>query len=187
MTDQRPDQPGDMGASSVPPPPPPQAAPPAPAPSAGVGSPADLGTRFLARLIDSIAIGIVTSIIAVPFAFGSAFSAYGSFRFGASSLLWAVITAAITIGYFAFMEANMGQTLGKMALGLRTEGPSGGKPTMEQALKRNAWYALAIVPFIGWLAQLAAAVYIAVTINNSPTRTGWHDAFAGGTKVVKAK
>ena len=36
-------------------------------------------------------------------------------------------------------------------------------------------------------AQLAAAIYIAVTINSSPTRTGWHDQFAGGTRVVRTR
>jgi hypothetical protein len=34
------------------------------------------------------------------------------------------------------------------------------------------------------LAELAAAIYIAVTISQSPTNTGWHDTFAGGTRVV---
>ena len=42
-------------------------APPPPAPAAsGAGRPADVGPRFLARLIDHIWLGIVTSIIIVP-------------------------------------------------------------------------------------------------------------------------
>ena len=49
---------------------------------------------------------------------------------------------------------------------------------------------IAIVPVVGWLvaplAQLAAAIFIAVTINNNiATRQGWHDQFADGTSVVK--
>jgi len=190
MTDPGSQQPGDMGGTT-PTPPPSQPAPQMPAP--GVGSPADLGTRFLARLIDHVLLGIVTAIIIVPLLIGAMFTgAVGNnfgfgFGFSAGSLVAAIVTAAITIGYFALMEANMGQTVGKMVLGLRTEGPDGNKPTMEQALKRNAWYALAIIPFLGGLAQLAIAIYIAVTINNSATRTGWHDVFAGGTRVVKAK
>ena len=195
MTDQGPDQQGD-GTSGMPVPPPPQpAAPPpvsAPAVASGVGAPADLGTRFLARLIDHILLGIVIFVIIVPLVIAAAFTGVGSGLnpfggFGAGDLVAGIVTALITIGYFALMESNSGQTVGKMLIGLKTVGPDGNKPTMEQALKRNAWYALGIVPFLGDLAQLAATIYIAVTINNSATRTGWHDTFAGGTKVIKTK
>lgn len=193
MTDQGPNQQGDStGGTPVPPPPQPMTPPPvtAPAVASGIGQPADLGTRFLARFIDHILLGIVTFfvlfIVAIAYVgVGSQFGFFSGFNFG--SLVAAIVTAAITIGYFAFMESNSGQTVGKMLLGLKTVGPDGNKPTMEQALKRNAWYALYIIPFLGGLAQAAAAIYIAVTINNSPTRTGWHDTFAGGTKVIKTK
>jgi uncharacterized RDD family membrane protein YckC len=143
-------------------------------------------------LIDLILVGIVTSVIIFPLVIatmftgvGSAFNMFGGFSVG--RIVFAIITAAITIGYFAIMESNSGQTVGKMLIGLKTVGPDGNKPTMEQALKRNAWLALPIIPWLGSLAQLAAAIYIAVTINNSATRTGWHDEFAGGTKVIKTK
>ena len=63
-------------------------------------------------------------------------------------------------------SSRRGQTVGKMAMSLRTEGPGGGNPTMEQAVKRNAWNALNAVPFVGWLLSLLAVIYIAVTINN---------------------
>jgi hypothetical protein len=79
-----------------------------------------------------------------------------------------------------------------MLLKLQTRGPDGGNPTFEQALKRNAFTAigvLGIIPFMGFLAgllSLAAVIMIAVTIsNNTATRRGWHDDFAGGTQVVK--
>ena len=193
MTDQRPDQPDNtMGVPASPPPQP--APPPIPTPQAasGVGAPADLGTRFLARLIDHILLGIVIFVIVVPLVVAAAFTGVGNGLnmfggFSAGSLVSAIVTAAITIGYFALMESNSGQTVGKMLIGLKTVGPDGNKPTMEQALKRNSWYALGIVPFLGGLAQLAATIYIAVTINNSATRTGWHDTFAGGTSVIKTK
>jgi len=187
MTDQGPEPPGDMEQ------PIPQQPPPTPPPAAGVGAPADLGNRFLARLIDHILLGIVTFAIIIPLVIAAAFAdvatGFGGFfgGFGVGSLVASIVTAVIVIGYFALMEAQLGQTVGKMVLGLKTEGPDGNKPTLEQALRRNAWYALAIVPFIGGLAQLGVAVYIAVTINNSQTRTGWHDTFAGGTRVVKSK
>lgn len=159
---------------------------------AGVGAPADVATRFVARLIDHVLLGIVLFIIIVPFVIGAMFTNVGGFGgmfggFGTGSLISSIVTAVITIGYFAFMESNQGQTVGKMVMGLKTEGPSGGNPTMEEAIKRNGWYALAIVPWIGGLAQLAVAIYIAVTISGSTSNTGWHDDFAGGTRVVRAK
>ncbi len=84
------------------------------------------------------------------------------------------------------MESSRGQTLGKMVMKLKTQGPDGENPPLETAIKRNLWIGLSIVPIIGGLAQLAAAIYIAVTINQSITNAGWHDTFAGGTRVVEA-
>jgi uncharacterized RDD family membrane protein YckC len=163
-------------------------------PPGGAGTPADLGPRFLARLIDHVLLGIVISIIIVPIIIASAFAeatgaGVGLFTtsFSGASFISGLVSAVIVIAYFALMESQMGQTVGKMVLGLRTEGPNGGKPTLEQAIRRNAWYALAIIPILGGLAQLAIAIYIAVTISNSATRTGWHDTFAAGTRVVRAR
>jgi uncharacterized RDD family membrane protein YckC len=75
---------------------------------------------------------------------------------------------------------------------LQTRGPHGQNPTTEEALKRNAFLAigvLGIIPVVGALApllSLVAVIAIAVTIsNNTETRQGWHDNFAGGTRVVK--
>lgn len=75
---------------------------------------------------------------------------------------------------------------------LETRGAGGGRPTMEEALKRNIWVALgllSIIPLIGGvlggLAQLAAVIFIAVGISgDAVARRGWHDQFAG-TQVVK--
>jgi uncharacterized RDD family membrane protein YckC len=104
-----------------------------------------------------------------------------------------IIQAALYLGYFAFMESNRGQTIGKMILKLRTYAPDGvSNPTMQQAVKRNAYAALGIlgiIPFIGWFflywaAPLAAIIFIAITLNNDrPNHQGWHDKFAGGTQV----
>lgn len=166
---------------------PPQPVPPAPVPASGAGAPGDLGTRFVARIIDGIVLAIVNGIIASilfqgfmnPYALGFGFSG----RF----FLYLLVSAAISIAYFAFMESSRGQTIGKMAMSLRTEGPGGGNPTMAEAVKRNAFYIVNIVPAVGWLLSLAAVIWIAVTINNSPARIGAHDTFAGGTRVVKTK
>jgi uncharacterized RDD family membrane protein YckC len=176
---------------------------PAPAPGQaygpvqGVGQPADLLMRFLARLIDFILLGIVNAIIAgilLVSIFGLSGGGYGMGMGGsyAYSALSGVIGAVIYLGYFTLMESRNGQTVGKLILKLRTEGPDGNPPSTQVALKRNFWVALgalAVIPFvgglIGGLAQLAIMIVIAVTISNSPTRQGWHDTFAGGTKVIK--
>jgi uncharacterized RDD family membrane protein YckC len=185
---------GNEPAGTNPPPPPnqPQGSPPPPAPQAatGVGQPADLMTRFLAKLIDWILVGVVLSVIIVPLTIGLAFSgAGGGFGMGGFSLggiVTNLVTTALAVGYFVFLESNRGQTVGKMLLKLKVQGPGGQLPTLEQAGKRNAYMLLGIVPILGGLAYLAAAIYIAVTINNNTTtRQGWHDEFADGTSVIK--
>lgn len=149
---------------------------------------ADVGVRFVARLIDMVILGVVNLIIAIVIigAFFDGLSASSTFgtSIGVGALVAQAISIVITIGYFAWLESSRGQTVGKMILRLRTVGPHGGNPTMEESIRRNAWYALAIVPIIGGLAELAAAIYIAVTISQSPVNRGWHDEFAGGTKVI---
>jgi uncharacterized RDD family membrane protein YckC len=177
--------------------PPPSAQPPPPEPT-GVGQPADLMSRFLARLIDYVLLFVVNMVLVTVVVVGAIMGAatgvggFGSRSFGVSAVT-AVLGAAIYLGYFTAMEAGKGQTVGKMVMKLQTQGPDGQRLTLEQALKRNAWTALGIVgivPFLGWLIapllQLAAPVLIAVTINNNTTtRQGWHDDFAGGTRVIK--
>lgn len=174
----------------TPPPPPMESAP-------GVGQPADLMTRFLARLIDYVLLAIVqifvVGVIVVGAIMGSTTTGFGSDATFAASAVSAVLGAAIYLGYFAFMESSRGKTVGKMALKLETRGAAGGKPTLDEAVKRNAFTAIGvigIIPVLGWflspLLSLAAVIMIAVTINNNTaTRQGWHDQFAGGTSVIK--
>lgn len=182
-------QPGSPPPGGSQPPPPGQPAPGAGQQGAGAGELADLGTRVIARLIDFILLWIVNVIVVFTVIFGALFSSAGGMfggGFGLPGFIGGIVSAAIYVGYFAFLESSRGQTLGKMLMKVRVEGPDGQLPTMEQGLKRNAWLALAIIPLVGWLLQLAAAIYIIVTINNdTATRQGWHDEFADGTRVVK--
>lgn len=198
-----------MSQNQPPPPPPPGGTPPPPpggyggppqpqpgGTAAGVPRPGELLNRFLARLIDHVLLGVVYAIIYAVFS--GIFLTGFIHSFGEYFLFWtvtAILQAAIYLGYFAFMESNSGQTVGKMVLKLRTYGPDGvRKPTMEQAIKRNAYSALgllSIIPFIGWFflgwaVPLAAVIYIAITLNNDqPNHQGWHDKFAGGTRVMQ--
>ncbi len=193
-----------MSDPNQPPPPPqegggsiPGSAPPPPmqAPS-GVGQPADLLMRFLARLIDFVILGVINvilvSVVVVGAIMGSGGGMLGTGNTFAASAVASVIEALIYLGYFSLMESRNGQTIGKMLLKLQTQGPDGRTPTLEQAVRRNIWVAfgiLGVVPIVGGvigaLAELGAVIAIAVTINSSPTRQGWHDQFAGNTKVIK--
>lgn len=142
-----------------------------PVESSELGVAAGLGPRFVARLVDSVLVG-VTSVYVI----GVAGLAVG---FTAN-----VLSVAIVIAYFTLMESYTGRTIGKMLLRLRTVGPEGRNPSPEAAFRRNVWYLLGFVPYVGGIAEIAAMIYVAVTINQSPMNTGWHDRFAGGTRVV---
>lgn len=169
-------------------------------PMSGPGRPGALGKRFLARFVDSILVGIVSAIVTAIVAPIIAPTGTGSMLGGATgaevqwgaAVVTTIITVAINLGYFTLLESNRGQTLGKMLVGVRVLGPNGGNPTTTEAVKRNIWVGasiLGIVPVVGKLfggiASLVAVISIAVGINNDTvTRKGWHDSFAGGTRVV---
>jgi uncharacterized RDD family membrane protein YckC len=174
---------------------------PAPGPTGAIGQPADLGPRFVARLLDFILLGLVTgilgSVVVAGMLLGSHGSMFSTWGVGRSTsypanAVSSVISAVIALGYFTLLESRRGQTLGKMLLKLQTRGPGGARPTVQQALRRNAFTAipvLGVVPVLGavsGLLSLIAVITIAVTIHrNTTTHRGWHDDFAGGTTVVR--
>lgn len=138
---------------------------------------AGLGVRAVARLIDYVPLAVVTGIVlsVLPDALG------------------ALVGAAVNLAYFAVLESRGGQTLGKTVMKLRTVDSSGRVPSFEQAVRRNIWVAFGVVgviPFVGaplgGAAQLIAVVMIAVGIADGAGGGGWHDRFAGGTRVVRA-
>ena len=161
----------------------PQFGAPPPGFGPGAGQPGELLPRLGARVIDALVIGvpfgIVTAIVSIA---GSTFL----------TVVLGLLTGLAMLGYAAYFESTKGWTLGKKALGLSVTGPNGGLPTLEEAVKRNAYLglqALTGIPVLGWLfniASLAAFIGIAVTIEKSPTKQGFHDVFAGGTRVVKS-
>jgi uncharacterized RDD family membrane protein YckC len=185
-----------MTEQPPPPPPPPTPGPMGgPPPTPGVPRPGELLDRFLARLIDSVLLAIVFGVVQAIFT--GIFISGITTSVGEYLLAWifiAIITVAASIAYFAFLESNQGATLGKQLLKLKVVGPDGvSNPTMEQAVRRNAFYGIQlafIVPIIGWivgwLGYVLAVIMIAVGINNDTVaRQGWHDKFAGGTRVMK--
>jgi uncharacterized RDD family membrane protein YckC len=103
-----------------------------------------------------------------------------------------LVGGILYLGYYVYMESSRGQTLGKMALKLRTHGATGGNPTQTEAFRRNAWYVVGIISALPLgvlslllsLVSLAIVIYIAITINSDPLKRGWHDKF-GNTSVTK--
>lgn len=165
----------------------------------GPGGLGDLGARFGARVIDNLIIGLILLIPAfvlyltfrttVRLGYGYEVSVVGYGFYG----VMALVIPAVALGYFVLLETKNGQTIGKKVVGLRVVGAQGAHPTLNESLIRNAWmgaYILWIIPTAGTilagLVIFAAMVAIAVTINNSPTKQGLHDKYAGGTQVVKA-
>lgn len=161
----------------------------------GYGAPGQLGERFLARLIDGFVLAI--PIIIVNFVFSAIFLRGFTYSTGEYLLFWlftSVAWVAIELGYFGFLESSRGQTVGKMAMKLKTVGPDGvSNPTMAQAIRRNFFYAIQLVyiipilgSIVGGLAMLGVLIYIAITINNdTANRQGFHDHFGEGTRVIK--
>ena len=170
------------------------------APVPGVPRPGELLDRFLARLVDFVLLAVVNAVLVstvlVGTLMGESVGFGGGLGFGATQYAATAVTAlassAIYLGYFAFMESTRGQTVGKMLLKLRTAGPDGQNPTLEQAVRRNLFTAigvLGIIPIVGvfsGLLSLVAVIMIAVGINSDTVnRQAWHDHFAGETRVWK--
>lgn len=152
--------------------------PPYGQPNPGAGQPVDIWMRFAARLIDNFTAGIPAGIIA------KIITAAGG------GVLLALVAYALTFvilgGYYVLMESQLGFTLGKKLLGLQVLAPDGTTNIpFDVALKRNAFLFIGIVPCLGPLVVLGLMIYIAVTISEDPYKQGWHEKFAGGSRVVK--
>ena len=125
-----------------------------------------IGLRAAARGIDVLV--VTAGVLALGAGMGFGFD-------------WLVIGAALILGYFVVLDV-FAATLGKLALGLRVVGPDGGRPTLVQALAREAFVLVGAVPFVGPLLALAAWIWIAVGLR--ATGQGFHDRL-GGTRVVR--
>lgn len=154
--------------------------------------PAEVWQRVAARLVDHVGLAVITAVLLAPLGLLGSWLG-GPAEFLADSLA-VLLSTALTVGYFAALEARDGQTVGKRLLGMRVVTPSGESPTIGAALRRNAWTGLgvlSVVPVVGGVvggaATLAAAVTIVIGITRDPQRRGWHDRLAAGTRVVSAR
>jgi uncharacterized RDD family membrane protein YckC len=135
-------------------------------PAAATTEKAGFGTRFLAILIDSIGLGIVTGIIA------GILNAGGPGSSGSSGL-----QTLLGVAYFCYFWSTYGkgQTLGMRVLNIRVVKTDGSYLDLVGAFLRYVGLVVSIVClFIG-------VIWAAFDAN----KQGWHDKIAG-TYVVKA-
>lgn len=159
--------------------------------------------RWLARLIDGVLFAIASSVVsALIFAVaGPMLLLAGSGFFDGLWLLYALSWVISGLGYAAYdylMHARRGQTVGKLALGIRVA-TLDLRPVGQQALLRRAAAYPGVFALVGlaagasWSAAslgmlLAVALSIAdgvVIITDQRLRQSLHDRFAA-TIVVKA-
>ena len=153
------------------------------------GSPAGLGKRVLARLVDYIPFFFLTVLVGIVIggAVGLAGGDGGSLDEGAANVAGTVIgvVAALALyAYFVLMESRDGQTLGKKALSIRVVGEGGGVPDLGTSAKRNAWLLISLVPgALGSILGFVVVVAIIITIVTGDKTQGVHDTIAGAHVV----
>ena len=104
----------------------------------GVGQPGSLADRFVARFIDGLIVGVVGVILNFVLALVSD-------SWLLTGFISAVATAALYLGYFAYLESSRGQAIGKRVMKLKVFGPDRvSNPTLEQAARRNIYMAFGV-------------------------------------------
>ncbi len=134
------------------------------------------GRRLVAYIIDSIVLSIVGGIIGGVFgALIALLASAGSEDIAnAASLLVNCLSLLIGLAYFVVFWATTGQTLGKMAMGIKVIGIDGTPVTWGKAILRYIGY------IISGLVLALGFIWIAF----DSKRQGWHDKIAG-TYVVR--
>jgi uncharacterized RDD family membrane protein YckC len=122
---------------------------------------AGFGERFVAILIDAILLAIVGAVIRAIFTPAAA----------------ALVELVVGVGYYTYFWTSTGQTLGKMAMGLKVVKADGGDLLdFGGAIIRYIGYIISGIPvFLGFLWALW-----------DPKHDTWHDKIAG-TKVIKVE
>jgi uncharacterized RDD family membrane protein YckC len=128
--------------------------------------------RFWAYLLDLIVISSIGRLIVYPIFRALDLSLVKDDMFAPISIL----SAIIFYGYFVLMTKYMGQTLGKMAFGLKV---------IEMDGKRLKWSTVLFRELIGrFISASILILYIVVAFTNK--KQGIHDLFAD-TTVIREK
>ena len=122
-----------------------------------------IGRRVLATIIDVVLLGILGSLFAAP---GALIDGWGSGQFSdvASGVVFSfggLAALLVAFAYFTIMEGRYGQTLGKMALGIKVVREGGGTIGTREAALRTL---MRIVDSMG--SYLVAFVVVLVSDKN---------------------
>jgi len=145
--------------------------------------------RVLARVIDWVIMFVVGLVFAVPLGIGMMGSG-GDAGVGLSIAIGLLI-AAIGIAYEVVLTAQRGQTVGKMAVGIKIERLDGQPMDIQSAALRYSpsigLTLIGIIPIIGILASLAGFVLaIANLVLVFSQKESVYDK-VGKTRVVSTK
>ena len=135
------------------------AAPPPPAQAGGPSGPrAGFWQRFAAALLDGILVGVVSQIFQL-----------------ADPLVGSLLGLILGITYYTMLEGGpKGQTLGKMALGIRVIDLARGGPI---------GYGRGFIRYIGRIASFIVLFLGYFWMLWDPEKQTWHDKFAGSVVV----
>ncbi len=139
--------------------------------------PARLLWRGIAHLLDGV---FVLLLVGVGWYFAAT---------RISTALVPFVNTAFVVLYAVGCESTWGRTLGKRILRLRVRNQHGATPSIGQALRRNLYFALGLLPgFIGGLIALTVIGWIAAAILvDIDHRQGIHDRFASETFVTRRR
>jgi uncharacterized RDD family membrane protein YckC len=131
------------------------------------GRPAEVGNRFVGRMVD----GLVIALVFVPLLVTGVLPAQGP-------------AAALIVGLAGYVYAvaldATGGTLGKRLLRMTVVDGRGHPPGLGAGATRNLWLLTSLLPGVfGQSVAVAVSVVLAITIANHPADRGWHDRVAG--------
>jgi uncharacterized RDD family membrane protein YckC len=159
------------------------AQPPPPSPPGQPGltaTPAGLGTRLAARVLDAVLVGLPLSAMLALAGLPAPTLALG----GVEAWTHGAITSLVWLAYYASCESLFGTTLGKRIIGLRVVAEHGEVPGPIAATVRNLWLLAGLIPWVGGLVLIVVVIVIATSIARHPHHLGRHDEAAGTSVQV---
>ena len=131
--------------------------------------------RFMALMLDSFIVGI--PVCGFVFGLSALMMTFDNFENPAFMLLFAVVVVIPTVLYEALMLAARGQTVGKMALGIKVVRPDG-----TDISRKQAWGRTFMRLVFQWMSCFALFDYLPALLTKD--RTCIHD-MAAATRVVR--
>ncbi|MGH8495581.1 MAG: RDD family protein, partial [Gammaproteobacteria bacterium] len=108
---------------------------------------ASLGSRFVAQILDALAMFGVFFVVGSFFAMLFGGATEGGFELtGIAGGLFIAVEIVLVLGYFVICEARWGATLGKLAAGIRVQSTTGQRIGYGAALVRNLMRVVDMLP-----------------------------------------